>query len=138
MNRILLFFSFVFISGIVRSQESTFSEDSLKWVPLYVKASAYNSLAGQTVGNPALSAWGDTLQPGMKAIAISRDLLKLGITHNTPVRIEGLDGFYLVKDKMNARYRKKIDVYMGEELQKARNFGNKYLKIWYGVPIDKN
>ncbi|QLE00740.1 3D domain-containing protein [Galbibacter sp. BG1] len=117
-------------------QEAGFNEDEMKWVPLYVKVSAYNSVESQTVGHPALSAWGDTLQPGMKAIAISRDLMKLGITHNTPIKIEGFDGFYLVKDKMNARYRKKIDIYMGLELQKAREFGNKHLKIWYGIPTE--
>jgi len=37
---------------------------------LEVTATAYNSLRGQTQGNPAVTAWGDTLKPGMKAIRI--------------------------------------------------------------------
>lgn len=129
-----IFLFFVVSSFILKAQDLNSIEDNFLWSPLYVKASAYNSLKTQTVGNPAISAWGDTLQPGMKAIAISRDLLKLGITHNTPIKIEGYEGIYFVKDKMNARYRKKIDIYMGIELQKARDFGNKNLKIWYGIP----
>ena len=42
---------------------------------LEVTATAYNSLAGQTFGHPSEAAWGDTLKPGMKAIAVSRDLI---------------------------------------------------------------
>jgi hypothetical protein len=42
---------------------------------LRVTATAYNSLPGQTDNTPDLAAWGDRLRPGMKAIAVSRDLL---------------------------------------------------------------
>jgi 3D (Asp-Asp-Asp) domain-containing protein len=80
-------------------------------------------------GNPALAAWGDTLVPGMKAIAVSRDLIDSGLTHNTKVFIEELNDTFLVKDKMNRRWRKKIDIYMGTDVQKARNFGKKKLNI---------
>jgi hypothetical protein len=40
-------------------------------------------------------AWGDTLEPGMKAIAVSRDLIRLGLVHNTYVTIEALPGRYI-------------------------------------------
>ncbi|HZJ35505.1 MAG TPA: hypothetical protein VFD29_02665, partial [Gillisia sp.] len=58
------------------------------WDSLTVSASAYNSVKSQTgAGNPKITAWGDTLKPGIKVIAVSRDLIKKGLDYNTPVRI---------------------------------------------------
>jgi len=106
---------------------------------LEVRASAYNSVKWQTDSvSPNIAAWGDTLQPGMLAVAVSRDLIKKGLKHNTPVKIMGYDSIYLVKDKMHVRYRNKIDIYMGKDIKKARQFGNKKLVIWYGVPKDSS
>lgn len=100
---------------------------------LEVTATAYNSLEAQTKkGNPSLAAWGDTLKPGMKTIAVSRDLIAQGLGHNAKVKIEGLDGIYLVKDKMNKRWKKKIDIYMGVNREQAINWGKKQVRIfWY-------
>lgn len=103
------------------------------WKEMEVTATAYNSVSWQTANHPNVAAWGDTLKPGMKCIAISRDLLKLGLDHNTPVRIEGLQGIYLVKDKMHYRWRNKIDIYMGQDIQKAREWGRKKVKILYAL-----
>lgn len=95
-----------------------------------VTATAYNSLAAQTDHhNPSLAAWGDTLSAGMKVIAVSRDLIDSGLTHNTEVRIEGLPGTYIVKDKMNRRWRKKIDIYMGLDVDTARSWGKRKVEI---------
>ena len=94
-------------------------------------ATAYNSLPGQGSGDPALAAWGDRLRPGMRAIAVSRDLLELGLDHGTEVRIEGLPGTWVVLDKMAARWRRKIDVYLGEDVEAARAFGRRELRIWW-------
>ena len=66
----------------------------------------------------ALAAWGDRLTPGMKAIAVSRDLI-LGLDYNAEVQTracpgpagEGQDALAL---------EKKIDIYMGEDIQAAR------------------
>ncbi len=97
---------------------------------LVVTASAYNSVAGQTGGgDPALTAWGDELTPGVKAIAVSRDLIALGLTHGVEVEIEGLPGSYRVLDKMNKRWRKKIDIYMGRDVEAARAWGVKRVRI---------
>lgn len=107
------------------------------WDTLTVTASAYNSLKSQTgSGNPNVTAWGDTISPGMKVIAVSRDLIQRGLDHNTRVRIEGLEGEYLVKDKMHYRWKNKIDIYMGEDVQKARKWGRKKIKIYYPVIPD--
>lgn len=108
-------------------------EDKYEWKSLDVIASAYNSVRSQTNGKPSLAAWGDTLVPGMKCIAISQDLLQLGIDHNTPIKIEGLKGIFLVKDKMNQRYTKKIDIYMDKDIEKAEEWGIKKLTIQYRV-----
>jgi 3D (Asp-Asp-Asp) domain-containing protein len=90
---------------------------------LEVRASAYNSVPGQTVGNPAIAAWGDRLQPGMKAIAVSRDLLEEGLDYNMEIQIEGLPGRYRVLDKMHPRWERKIDIYMGEDVEAALDWG---------------
>lgn len=106
------------------------------WDTLVVNASAYNSLKYQTEGNPNIGAWGDTIKPGMKAIAVSRDLISKGLGHNTRVRIKGFEGEYLVKDKMHYRWKNKIDIYMGEDVNRARKWGRKKIEIYYPVKVD--
>ena len=100
---------------------------------LEVTASAYTSRVGETDSNPTVAAWGDELEPGMKAIAISRDLLDYGLTHRTKIEIEGLSGKYLVLDKMAQRWTKKIDIYMGEDVDKAKNWGEKKVIIYWNA-----
>ena len=107
--------------------------DSRKEHTLEVTATAYNSLAAQThKDHAAITAWGDTLKPGMKSIAVSRDLIKKGLDHNTEVKIKGLGGTYKVLDKMNKRWEKKIDIYFGLDRDKALEWGKKQVEItWY-------
>lgn len=95
-----------------------------------VTATAYNSVNSQTkAGDPTLTAWGDTLKPGMKAIAVSRDLIKDGLTHGTEVTINGLPGTYIVRDKMNKRWEDKIDIYMGVDEKAAKEWGKRTVTI---------
>ncbi|MCF8219333.1 MAG: 3D domain-containing protein [Bacteroidales bacterium] len=104
-----------------------------------VHASAYNSHPSQTsYRNPSIAAWGDTLKPGMKAIAISRDLLDSGLTHKQQVKISGLEGKYTVLDKMNNRWKKRIDIYMGNNRDSALEWGIKTVKITWEVPDENN
>ncbi|SDR80576.1 3D domain-containing protein [Gramella sp. MAR_2010_147] len=112
-------------------------EDALDWNTICVTATAYNSLEYQTEGHPSITAWGDTLKPGMKAIAVSRDLLKLGLDHNSKIKIEGFDGVFLVKDKMHYRWRNRIDIYMGKDVNKAKKFGRKKINISYVFQKDE-
>lgn len=128
MLKILLTLSLFFFN----SSCTTF-EDPYTWKPLKVTATAYNSLAYQTNDNPHITAFGDSLKPGLKYIAVSRNLLKLGLDYNTPVKIEGLEGIYIVKDKMHHRWTNKIDVYMGTEVKAAKEWGRKKVTIQYGV-----
>ena len=101
-------------------------------VELKVTATAYNSLPSQTDNTPDIAAWGDKLVSGMRVIAVSRDLLKMGLKRNSVVKIKGLPGTYLVKDKMHKRWRNKIDIYMGTSKKKALKWGRKKVTlIWY-------
>jgi len=97
-----------------------------------VTATAFNSLPGQGHGEDhSLAAWGDTLVPGMKAIAVSRDLLAAGLDYGTAVKIEGLEGTWYVRDKMHARWRNKIDIYLGEDRGAALEWGRRKVEIRY-------
>ncbi|MEQ9442077.1 MAG: hypothetical protein RIG62_23760 [Cyclobacteriaceae bacterium] len=115
-------FAFLFAIGLFSCEERE---------KLAVTATAYNSLEAQTKkGDAVTTAWGDKLEPGMKAIAVSRDLLnEYGLSYNAKVKIEGLSGTYRVLDKMNKRWKKRIDIYMGTDLDKAREWGKQEVEI---------
>ncbi|WP_391593241.1 3D domain-containing protein [Winogradskyella sp.] len=100
-----------------------------------VTATAYNSLEYQTNSNPYITAFGDSLRPGLRYIAVSRDLIDSGLVYNTEVKIEGFDSLFIVKDKMNKRWTNKIDIYMGEDVKKAILWGKKRVIINYCKPI---
>lgn len=99
-----------------------------------VTATAYNSVPNQTSGDPNLAAWGDTLKPGMKAIAVSRDLIEKGLTRGVQVEIEGFSGTYRVLDKMNARWNDRIDIYMGQDVAAAKAWGKQQVTIYWDPP----
>ncbi len=105
-----------------------------KKMTMKVTATAYNSYKDQTSATPFVGAWGDKLKPGMKVIAVSRDLLKKGLTHDTAVKIEGLEGKYLVKDKMNERWTDRIDIYMGLNTTAADEWGEREVVIAWEEP----
>lgn len=96
---------------------------------LQVTATAYNSVPEQTQGNPKETAWGEQLIPGMNAIAVSRDLIDLGLTPGTEVKIQGLPGTYRVMDKLHRRWRKRIDIYMGNDIEAAKQWGKQEVTI---------
>ncbi|MGC9350500.1 MAG: LysM peptidoglycan-binding domain-containing protein [Sulfurovum sp.] len=99
---------------------------------LRVTATAYTSHAQQTDSTPFLAAWNNRLVPGMKIIAVSRDLLSAyGMRNGTKVRISGLPGLYRVRDKMNKRYKKRIDIYMGLNRKKALRWGRRSVNIYW-------
>ena len=81
-----------------------------------------------------MAAWGDTLTPGMQAIAVSRDLLDLGLVRGSRVRIQGLPGEYVVLDKMAKRWRRKIDIYMGVDRDAALAWGIQEVVIHWSPP----
>lgn len=111
------------------------SESKKEIKTLEVLATAYNSVPEQTDDTPFEAAWGDVLQPDVKSIAVSRDLLDMGLTQYSKVKITGLPGEYVVLDKMNSRWEKKIDIYMGTDIDEALEWGVKKVKIsWEAIP----
>lgn len=96
---------------------------------LVVVATAYNSLPGQTHGGPRVAAWGDVLVPGMRCVAVSPDLLKLGLRRGVRVRIDGLLGEFVVLDKMPKRWQRRIDLYMGTDEAAALAWGRRRVTI---------
>lgn len=98
---------------------------------LELTATAYNSVPEQTDDTPDIAAWGDVLEPDMKVIAVSRDLLAAGLSYGVPVTIDGLPGEYVVLDKMATRWRNRIDIFMGKDVQAAREWGNRKVTIRY-------
>ena len=96
---------------------------------IVVTATAYNSVPEQGMGSGQHGAWGDRLKPGMKAIAVSDDLIELGLGHGSQVRIEGLDGTYTVMDRMASRWNRRIDIYMGTDERAARAWGVREVRI---------
>ena len=102
---------------------------------LVVTATAYNSLPSQGVGRGSHGAWGDRLKPGMKTIAVSKDLLALGLTRGAIVRIEGLPGEYVVLDRLPRRWSRRIDIYMGKDVRAARAWGKREVRIFPSVEI---
>lgn len=93
---------------------------------LRVTATAYTSHASQTDKSPFIAAWGNRIGPGMKIIAVSRDLLaRYGLNYGSKVKVGGLSGFYTVGDKMNKRFRKRIDIYMGVDKRRALQWGRR-------------
>jgi 3D (Asp-Asp-Asp) domain-containing protein len=126
------YFLLLFFLVIGCSHEEKQKLDLHDWQPLRVTVTAYNSLPSQTTAtNANIAAWGDTLKPGMKVIAVSRDLMRKGLTYNTMVRIDTFPDTFLVKDKMHYRHRNKIDWYMGNDKRKATEWGRKKLTIFY-------
>lgn len=99
---------------------------------LRVTATAYSSHRSQTDSTPFLAAWNNRIRPGMKIIAVSRDMLtRYGLRNGSKVKIGGLSGYYTVRDKMNKRYRKRIDIYMGINRRKALRWGRRSVVLYY-------
>ena len=111
-----------------KSSEKDFKVEKKKF-DLIVTATAYTSCRRETDKTPYLAAWNNRLKPSVKSIAVSRDLLEMGLTNKTKVTIAGLPGTYIVLDKMNKRWKKKIDIYMGCKLKKARRWGKRKVTI---------
>lgn len=127
------YFNLVIVLCLFFSCSEDKKEDPFVWIPLKVTATAYNSFGSQTSGNPNITAWGDTLVPGMKSLAVSRDLIAKGLKHGTMVRIDAFPDTFYINDKMHRRWKNRIDIYMGEDNKRAREWGRKKVLIQYAI-----
>lgn len=96
-----------------------------------VMVTAYNAVPDQTDDTPWLGACNIRLKLKDRPIAVSRDLFKQGLDCGTEVALEGEQENYVVMDKMNARYTRRIDLFMGKDVNGARAFGTDRLRIWW-------
>jgi 3D (Asp-Asp-Asp) domain-containing protein len=109
-----------------------------------LKATAYNSLPGQTWGDPHITATGATTAFGI--LAASRDLLGEHLPYGSLVRLRDLGGFndgrgtgtfqeildeqqlFIVEDTMHARKTQQVDVWF-PELATALSWGVRRLEV---------
>lgn len=87
-----------------------------------VTASAYNSVPWQTDSTPFTTASGTTVRHGV----VAANHLPIGTLITIP-EIYG-DQVFRVEDRMNARYRNNVDIWM-ESIDDARKFGRKSVEI---------
>ncbi len=132
-NFTLVILSLLFLSGCTTPDLHTLNVKDKKPIEkehvLKVTATAYTSTVCQTDRTPYLAAWNNRLKPSVKSIAVSRDLLALGLTNGAKVRIDGYKHNYTVLDKMNKRWKKKIDIYMGCDRRRALRWGKQTVTI---------
>jgi 3D (Asp-Asp-Asp) domain-containing protein len=94
-----------------------------------VTATAFNSTRAQTDGRPTETACGEKLRAGSRVIAVSRDLTDKGLVCGTEVKIEGFDEPWRVADVTAARHERLIDLYMGVDIEAAREWGRQEVEI---------
>lgn len=138
MVQSVILYAFVFLAFYFSRENMEFKRPVaiclIKDTSLWVTATAYNAFEEQTKrGHVGIGAWGDRLTAEMKAIAVSKDLIELGLTRDREVSIEGFDGIYKVKDKMNDRWTRKIDIFMGQDREAAIRWGKRRVKITFCV-----
>jgi 3D (Asp-Asp-Asp) domain-containing protein len=87
-----------------------------------VTATAYNSVPEQTDDTPFITASGTHVRPGV----IAANFLPMG----TMVKIPDYfgDQIFIVEDRMNPRYDKRIDIWM-EHIHDARQFGVRTIAV---------
>jgi len=122
--------SLLILSNIATAKDDFIFTDYIK-----VTATAYTSSTQECDATPFLAAWRNQLSPKVPSIAVSRDLLDIGLTNGMKVHVEGLEGEFVVLDKMNKRWRNRIDIYMNTDRQKALKFGKRKLKVYWVDPL---
>jgi len=133
-NRVYIWGVFLLlVTTLLKAEEEYIYTDFIK-----ATATAYTSSVRETDSTPYLAAWRNQLNPKVKSIAVSRDLLDIGLTNGMKVRIKGLEGEFLVLDKMNKRWTNRIDIYMGNDLKKALNWGKKEVIVYWIDPLYAN
>jgi len=112
------------VTGITKSQEQSLPVSGNREAPRVIKipVTAYNSLPNQTDSTPFNTADGTYVRDGL----IAANFLPLG----TRVKFPDLygDKEFIVKDRMNARYNYKADIWM-ENYSDAIHFGVHYTTI---------
>ncbi len=103
----------------------------IKLLTILVTATIYHAVPEQTDNTPFITASNSIINAdnpqGHRWIAVSRDLEKLGYTFGVKVCVDGagdLDGIWTVQDRMNKRFKNRIDFLVNKELK-----GGKWNKV---------
>jgi 3D (Asp-Asp-Asp) domain-containing protein len=115
----ILFWMYFLIPYEMRKEEKRIQQIIETQQPEIVTLTTYKAVLGETDSTPNITASGFkiTNPKKHKIIAVSRDLRKKW-GWGTKVRIVGAgkyDGTYRVHDLMNKRYRKRIDILIGNK-----------------------
>jgi 3D (Asp-Asp-Asp) domain-containing protein len=96
----------------------------LLMVSVVVVATIYHADSSQTDDTPFITASNKVINKdnpaGHRWIAVSRDLEPLGFTFGTKVCIENsgeMDGIWIVQDRMNKRWTKRIDFLVNTDMK---------------------
>lgn len=118
---IILSIVMVFLPCEIEMKEREISKMIEGMVPDIVIMTTYTASKSQTDSTPNITASGFKIDTNNakrhKIIAVSRDLKKK-LKFGSKVRIEGAgkySGIYVVRDVMNKRYTKRIDILINED-----------------------
>ena len=90
-----------------------------------VTVTAYNSDAGQTDSTPCQGAHGRVCGRDWGVVAISRDLERHFPPHSKLCLSGGISGCFTVMDRMNPRWHRKVDIYVGKSRKEAFRVGHR-------------
>jgi 3D (Asp-Asp-Asp) domain-containing protein len=125
----------VLLPSTVKQGEVKVNKATITPTSEVVTVTTYTPSVEECDSTPHITASGfkiDTLNPKRhKIIAVSRDL-KRKWKFGTKIRITGIgkySGTYIVKDVMNKRYRKRIDILLGKQNKQFKFTRIKIYKI---------
>jgi len=93
-------------------------------VSILVTATVYNAVPGQTDDTPLITASGAHISEENAInhcwVAVSRDLEAEGFKMGSKILVEGAgsyDGVWTIQDRMNRRWKRKIDFLVNEDVK---------------------
>ena len=123
------------LPSTIKQGEARINNAIAEFLPEQVTVTTYTPSVEECDSTPNITASGfkiDTLNPKRhKVIAVSRDL-KRKWKFGTKIRITGIgkyNGTYIVKDVMNKRYKKRIDILVGKQDKQFKFTNIKISKI---------
>ena len=130
------FISLLFVFNLFFPNESSEGADATEsYEVIEVTATTYKATSNETDSTPLITASGFKINPKRakqhRIIAVSRDLKKK-YKFGTRVKVSGAgkySGEYVVRDVMNKRYRKRIDILIGHKDKQTKFKNVKIRKI---------
>ena len=123
------------LPSTIKQGEVRINKAITEFVSEIVTVTAYTPSVEECDSTPHITASGfkiDTLNPERhKIIAVSRDL-KHKWKFGTKIKVLGIgkySGIYTIKDVMNRRFKKRIDILVGKQSKQFKYTGIKIYKI---------